>query len=278
MAKQPVSAKRYVKRFVKQVIDDRVFDLSAQLAYYFLLSLFPFLIFALSLLHYVGVTSEQVLELMARFAPENSFHLIENNLQNVLDKQRGGLLSFGIILTIWSASHAINAIMRGLNRAYGVEENRPFLLARGIAVLLTLSMVLVIVVALALPVFGQLIGTLIFSHLGLRAEFLSVWIMLRWFISFLIIVTVFSCLYYFAPNKKVYLKDVLFGAVMAAVGWQVVSLGFSYYVNNFGNYDATYGSLGAIIVLMIWFYLTALIIIIGGEINAVNRFFANRRE
>jgi membrane protein len=278
MARQPVTLGKYLKVFYKRSIDDKVFDLSAQLAYYFLLSLFPFLIFALALLSYLGITSKDVLEMIQNYAPPDSFNLIKKNLENILDQQHGGLLSFGIIFTVWTASNAINAMIKALNRAYNVEETRNFIIARGIAVLLTLAMVVVIIVALTLAVFGRVIGNFILTHFGIEESFHPMLFLLRWLISFLIIVFVLTCLYYFAPNKKVYLKDVLTGAVIAAVGWQVISLGFSYYVGNFGHYETTYGSLGGVIILMVWFYLTALIIILGGEINAVNWHFQGKRR
>lgn len=278
MGNQPVSAKRYVKVFFMRLAADNIFDLSAQLAYYFLLSLFPFLIFALAMLNYLGITSDTVLGLIQRFAPTQSFDLIKKNLQTVLDVQRGGLLSFGILFAVWTASNAINSLIRALNRAYNVEESRHFLIARGIAILLTIGMIIVIVMALTLPVFGEVIGRFLLVHLGLEQRFSAVLDLLRWLISFLIIVFVLSCLYYFAPNKKVYFKDVVFGAVIAAVGWQIASLGFSYYVSHLSNFSTTYGSLGTVIILMIWFYLTALVIIIGGEINAVNWFFERKHE
>ncbi|HET7580148.1 MAG TPA: YihY/virulence factor BrkB family protein [Bacillales bacterium] len=276
MAEHSVSVKRYIKVFFHRVTEDNVFDLAAQLAYYFLLSLFPFLIFAIALLSYLGLSSDDFLNMVHRMAPSQSFDLIKENLKSVLDVQRGGLLSFGILFTIWTASNAINAMMRALNQAYNVDENRHFLIARGIAILLTFAMILVIIVALAMSVFGEPLGKFVLSHLGMGREFSDVWRVVRWLISFVIIVFVFSCLYYFGPNKRVYFKDVLLGAVIAAVAWQAVSLGFSYYVSNFGHYKAVYGSLGGVIILLIWFYLTGLIIIIGGEINAVNWFFERK--
>lgn len=276
MEKNPVTPKRYFKVFYQRVLNDQIFDLAALLAYYFLLSLFPFLIFALALLSYFHFDYSQMLVLLKRFVPSQSYNLISTNLKDILSVQHSGLLSFGILFTIWTASNAINAMIRALNQAYNVKETRSFLIARGIAILLTFGMIVAIVIALAMPVFGKLIGEIIFSHLP--SQFLIVWDLVRWLISFLIIVIVFSCLYYFAPNKKVSFQDVLFGAVVSAVGWQVISLGFSYYVNHFGNYRAIYGSLGGVIVLMIWFYLTALIIIIGGEINAVNWFFERKKH
>lgn len=274
MAHHATSPIRYVRVFLKRIDEDEVFGLSAQLAYYFLLSLFPFLIFSLSLLSYIGITSDSVLNLVQDYAPKSAFDLIKSNLHSVLGKQHGGLLSFGILATIWTASNAINAIIRGLNRAYNVEENRNFFLARGMAILLTIAMIVVIVVALAFPVFGEVIGHFIFSHISLEQSHLTwLWDVLRWLFSFLLIILVFSCLYYFAPNKKLQMRDVIIGAVIAAVFWQVASYGFSFFVGNIGHFSVTYGSLGGIIVLMIWFYITAMIVIMGGEINATNHYF-----
>ncbi|HEX7064747.1 MAG TPA: YihY/virulence factor BrkB family protein [Bacillales bacterium] len=277
MAQQSVSVKRYFKEFFKRVMDDGVFDLSAQLAYYFLLSLFPFLIFALAMMHYVGVSSDDVLDLLKRFVPQDALDTVKGNLRG-LDQQRGGLLSIGILATIWTASNAINAIIRALNRAYNVEESRPFYISRALSILLTFGMIAVILITLLLPVFGEVIGRFIFSHLSIDPGLKTAFSVLRWLASFIIIVLVISCLYFLAPNKKLRFKDVVTGAVTAAVGWQVISLGFSYYVSNFGHYDATYGSIYGVIILMVWFYLTGAILIIGGEINAVNWYFENKRR
>ncbi|HET7627464.1 MAG TPA: YihY/virulence factor BrkB family protein [Bacillales bacterium] len=269
--------RRYSKVLFRRLMEDGIFDLSAQLAYYFLLSLFPFLIFSLALLGYLGIGSEAVLNLVQQYAPEHAFD-IKGTIKAILDEQRSGLLSFGLLFTIWTASNAINALIRVLNKAYNVEESRHFVVARGLAVLLTLAIVGLIMVALALPVFGKVLGDFIFNHLGLGYEWTAVWDVLRWLVSFFLSVIVLSCLYFFAPNKRIRFEDVIVGAVIAAAGWQAASLGFSYYVGNFGHYEATYGSLGGFIVLMIWFYLTGFIIILGGEINAVNWYFENRRR
>ncbi|RBW70856.1 ribonuclease [Bacillus taeanensis] len=265
--------KEFGKEVGTRIKEDNATGLAAQLAYYFLLSLFPFLIFTVTLLPYLGVTTTDVLQIVQRYAPGETMDLVRENLQSVLDNKRGGLLSIGVLVTIWSASNAINALIRALNRAYDVNESRHFLVARALAIGLTLSMILVIVIALLLPVFGKAIGTFIFNYLGLSNSFLMVWNILRWVISFSIIVTVFTCLYYFAPNKRLPFKEVLIGGVMATIGWQLASLVFGYYVDNFGNYSATYGSLGGIIILMLWFYISAFIIILGGIVNVViNKF------
>ncbi|WP_223702602.1 YihY/virulence factor BrkB family protein [Sutcliffiella deserti] len=242
---------------------------AAELAYFFLLSLFPFLIFLLTLIAYVPVSQEDVLGVIRQYAPGDTMRIIETNVVTLLREQHGGLLSFGVIATIWFASNGINAIVRAFNRAYEVNENRPFFIARGMAILLTLAMVFVIIVALMLPVFGREIGLFIFSSYGLSQEFLAIWNAIRWGVSFVVLFFVFSCLYLAAPNIRLKIKDILAGSLFATVGWIGVSSLFSYYVSNFGNYTATYGSLGGIIILLVWFYLSGLMIIIGGEVNAI---------
>ncbi|NUK31682.1 YihY/virulence factor BrkB family protein [Parageobacillus sp. VR-IP] len=259
----------FVRELVRRFYEDEVPRLSAELAYYFLLSLFPFLIFLMTLLAYLPIPHEDVLSVVRQYAPEEALHLIETNIRRIMDYQNGKLLSISIVGAIWSASNGMNAIVRAFNRAYGVEENRPFWLARGVSVLLTFGLIFVIIVALVLPVFGKMIGLFLFSVFGFSKEFLMLWNAFRWVISSLILLIVFTALYYFAPNKKLRCANVIRGAIFATIGWIITSLAFSYYVNNFVNYTAMYGSLGGIIILMVWFYLSGMIIVLGGEMNAI---------
>lgn len=272
MAQTDISTlKGFIKEFYYRFMHDEVVGLSAQLAYFFLLSLFPFLIFIITLIGYLPISLDDLLGLVSKFAPGETMHLIETNLRQILDEPRGGLLSFGVIATIWSASNGINAIIRALNRAYDVHENRSYIISRLIAICLTVAMIVVIIIALLLPVFGKAIGLFLFTHFGISKSFMAIWDFIRIFISFFVMVVVLAMLYYFAPNKKLRISEVWYGVFFATIGWQLVSLAFSYFVLNFGNYTATYGSLGGIIVLMIWFYLSAMVIILGGEINAILR-------
>jgi membrane protein len=258
---------RFVQHLWKRFQEDDYFGIAAQLAYFFLLSLFPLLIFLVTLFPYLPITQEDLLNLVRDFAPSGTMELIETNLTEMSQKN-GALLSFGIIGTIWSASNGINSIVKALNRAYEVEEGRSFLKTRVMAILLTLAMIIVIVVALILPVFGKQIGVFLFSIFELSDEFITGWNALRWLVSSVIIFTIFIGLYWLAPNKKFACRSAIPGAGFATIGWVLTSYAFSFYVSNFGNYSATYGSIGAIIVLMIWFYISGVIIIIGGEVNA----------
>ncbi len=253
----------------KRVSRDDIFGLAAQMAYYFLLSLFPLLLFLVSLLPYLPITEADLLAVVRDFAPAGTVELIESNIQELTTKNIE-ILSFGIIATMWSASNGINAIVRAFNKAYDVKESRPYLIARGMSILFTFAMLFVIIIALLLPVFGKLIGIHLFSKLGLSDDFLATWNTLRWLISSIILFIVFTGLYWIAPNKKLSCLSIIPGALFATIGWELSSLAFSFYVTNIANYSATYGSIGAIIVLLIWIYITGIVIIIGGEINALH--------
>jgi len=246
-----------------------VFGLSAQLSYFFLLSLFPLLITFFSLLPYLPTTDDAIVGSLKEFAPEGIIDFIHANLEEIMHNNNSELLSFGILATIWSASNGMNAIIRAINRAYETKEERHFLIVRGLSILFTLVMIFIFVFALLLPVFGKQIGIFLFSKLGFTEEFLHFWELSRWGLSAIILFIVFSAIYLLAPNRKSRCLSVLPGALFSTIGWIVVSYGFSFYVNNFGNYSVTYGSLGVVIVLMIWFYLSGVILLTGGEINAL---------
>jgi len=246
-----------------------VMGLSAQLAYFFLLSLFPFLLFLVTLLGYLPIESDSVLEFLDTYLPKEVSSMVGSNLENLLTNQSGGLLSISVIGAIWSASKGVNALTKAFNAAYKVEEDRSFIVSRAISVGLTIALVITIAIALLLPIFGKAIGEFVFSFVNLSDGFVQVWNTLRWTLSSVILFIVLYVLYTLAPNRKVNLKEAFWGVIFATFGWQIVSLGFSYYVSTLGNFSATYGSLGTVIVLMLWFYLSGIIIMLGGVINSV---------
>lgn len=259
------------KQFYQRMEEVDVFGLAAQLAYFFLLSLFPFLLFLLNLIGYLPIDVQLILDTIDSFAPNQVMDLINRNVIQLLYEQNGGLLSIGIIGTLWAASNGVNAITRAFNRAYRIDRGRSFITSRFIVIVLTIAMVLVIIIALLLPVFGRMIGVYLFSIVGLSAGFLNVWETLRWVISSVIFFIVLLFLYKLAPHKRIYFKNIIWGTLFATVSWQLASWGFSYYVNNIADYTGTYGSLGTVIVLMIWFYLLGIITLTGGVINAFIR-------
>lgn len=259
----------FSKELLTRIKKVDVTGLASQLAFFFLLSLFPLLIFIFTLLPYLNLDQSEIFILIRDYAPASVAKLIEDTVGEILNDRRGGLLSIGAIATVWSASKGMNALTKALNLSYFKEETRSFFIARGMSIIFTIMLIAVLVVALVLPVFGQQIGVFIFSYLGLEEGFLKLWINLRWIIPPVLIFVVFSLIYWLVPNVKIQLRSVILGASFSTVGWIITSLGFSFYVGNYGSYSNTYGSIGAIIVLMMWLYFSSIILMLGGQINAV---------
>lgn len=259
----------FLKELITRIKKVDVTGLGSQLAFFFLLSLFPLLIFIFTLLPYLNLDQAEIFMFIRDYAPESVALLIEDTLGEILSSRNTGLLSIGAVATIWSASKGMNALTKGLNRSYFTEESRSFVVSRGMSVVFTVMLIAVLVIALVLPVFGQQIGMFVFSYLGLEDSFLVLWNSLRWAIPPVLIFVVFTLLYWLVPDLKLRFTSILPGAVFATVGWIITSLAFSFYVGSYGNYSSTYGSIGAIIVLMMWLYLSAIILMLGGQINAV---------
>lgn len=259
------------KELIVRIQKVDVMGLASQLAFFFLLSLFPLLIFIMTLLPFLNIDEAQIYLFLRDYAPESVAMLIESTLSEILQNRNGGLLSAGIIGTIWSASKGMNALTKALNRSYFKEETRSMVIVRGMSVVFTVLMITVVVVALILPVFGEQIGRVLFSYIGLENGFAIFWSRLRWLMPPILIFIVFSIIYWLVPNVKMRWKSTVPGSAFATVGWIVTSIGFSFYVNSFGGYSNTYGSIGAIIVLMMWLYFSAIILMLGGQINAVVR-------
>ncbi|HDT8639995.1 TPA: YihY/virulence factor BrkB family protein [Listeria monocytogenes] len=251
---------------------------AAQLAYYMLFSIFPMLLIAATLLAYLHIDKDSVFNMIKEFAPDQIMDFLEENLNNLLTQKNGGLLSIGIIATLWSASNGMNAVMKSLNKAYGVTNKRNYVVQRLLSMFFTLAMLATVGATLLLLVFGQQIGMFLINHLNFSEDFLSFWNNLRWTVTLIVIFVVFTFLYWVAPNRRSTLISVLSGALFSTIGWTVASVGFAYYVNNFGNYSATYGSIGVIIILMLWFYLTGIILMIGGELNATLAIRKKKKE
>lgn len=266
----------WVLDLYRRIIRHDSLGYSAQLAYFFLLSLFPLLITMFSLLPYLPLKTEDIMYFISDFAPDETITFIDSTLDTLLEKHNGGILSFGIIATLWAASNGMNAIIRAMNLAYEIDDDRPFFIVRGLSVLLTIVMIAVFIIALLLPVFGKHIGIYISSKFGYTDQFIDTWNTIRFILSSVILFIVFSAVYFLTPNRKMKCATVVPGAVFSTIGWILASMGFSFYVNNFGNYTFMYGSLGVIIVLMMWFYITGAVLIIGGEINGLNE--ENKRK
>ena len=260
---------KFIIYFIVKIRDDDIFALAAQLAYYLILSFFPFLIFLLTLIGFSNLDSMEVLGALRAMLPTSAFELIYSVIIEVIEKQNTGLLGASLLLVVWSASSAFRAVIKGINKAYGLNENRSFIKRAFIAIICTFALAFVILLTLVMLVFGGLIGDLLASYLPFPTVVYRVWNFLRYVLVVFMMILIFASIYRYTPSKRLGWKEVVPGAISCTIGWLVVSLGFSFYINNFSNYSKIYGGLGAVIILITWLYLTSIILIAGGEINSV---------
>ena len=265
-----LSVKTLVKRVARAAYEHNCLGQAAQLAYYFLFALFPFLLFLTTLLGYLPLPNlmRELQAILAGVMPAETLAFVQDNIHGLTRDQRGGLLSFGIITALWTSSSAVMAIMDNLNRAYGVKEGRPLWKVWGIALLLVLGLSAFLLLSVVLLIFGPSIGSWLARQVGLGNAFEFAWNILRWPVIVTLLIVTMAVIYYVAPDVEQEWKWITPGSMMAMTAWIVTSLGFSYYVTNFGSYNKIYGSIGTVIVLLTWMYLLGFFILLGGHINA----------
>lgn len=261
------------KRVWAEINEDDVWGRAAQLAYYFLLALFPLLIFltaALGLMLGSGEGLRQALfERLSQVMPGSAFQLVDTTMTEITGASNAGKLSFGLLATLWAASNGMGAITQALNVSYDVEESRPWWKQRVVAIALTISLSVMVITALLLMLWGGRVADFLAAHYQLGGFFPVAWKTIQWPLVLAFMVTSFALIYYFAPDvKDQKWKWLTPGSVIGVVLWLLASLGFKLYLHFFNSYSATYGSLGAVIVLMLWLYFTGTSILIGSEINS----------
>lgn len=260
-----------IRQVWDKIFEDELFGRAAQLAYYWLFSLFPLMIFLTALLAYLPIPRKLDfwLQAMSNVLPLDAYSLVDRTFHEIVSHQRGGLLSFSIIIAVWVSSSGMEAIISAINRAHKATVPRLWWKERLLAIALTLGLAVFVLSALLLVFFGEYIGGHIAGWVGFGALFQSVFSIAQWPLTSILTLIGVDLIYYFAPNFKQKWKWFTPGAVFAVVCWLLISFGFRYYVSRFGNYNATYGTLGGVMVLMLWFYLTGFAILIGGEINSI---------
>ena len=255
---------------------------SAALSYYFLLALFPLLIFLTAMLgHFAEAGTElrrNMLNYLASIAPRSASQLVRATIEEITEGADGGKLSFGLVAALWFASFGMAAVGDTLNSAYGVRESRPFWRVRLISLGLTAALAALIISALALVLYGGEIGEVLAGRYELGGAFVSIWGVIQWPIVLAFVLFAFALIYYHAPD----LRDqhwywITPGSLIGVALWLAVSFGFRLYLDYFDRYSVTYGSLGAVIVLLLWFYLTGAAILVGGKVNAVIEHAAARQ-
>ena len=261
------------RRVWKEMTIDDTFGDAAKLAYYFLLALIPLLIFltsAIGLIVGSGTGMRHTLfAYLRRVMPSSAFQLIDSTIMEISNASSAGKLSFGLLAAFWAASNGMGAITESLNRAYDVEETRPWWKTRAVAIALTAGLSVLIITALVLVMGGGRIADYLATTYGFSTLFTISWKVLQWPIALAFMLLAFALIYFFAPDLKD--QDWIWitpGSVVGVTLWLAVSFAFKGYLHFFDSYSKTYGSLGAVIVLMLWLYLTGLAVLIGGEVNS----------
>ncbi|WP_397451770.1 YihY/virulence factor BrkB family protein [Pseudomonas sp. NA-150] len=257
-------------RTVNEFMEDEMSTYASALAYQMLFSLFPFLLFLIALIGFLHLPdffswlrlqSEMVL-------PPQALDQV-NPVIDQLQQSKGGLLSVGIVIALYTASAGVRLMMSAMNAAYDVVEGRPIWKRFPLSVIYTIGIAGMLLVAAGLMVTGPQVMDWVASQFGVEDFILTLWTVLRWPLSILLMMIAVALIYYVMPDVEQKFHFITPGSVLAVVVWIIASLGFAYYVKTFSDYNAMYGSIGAIIVLLLYFYISAAVLLLGAEMNAV---------
>jgi len=266
----PLTWKDLTVRVAKEAMADNIFNLAAQLAYYFFLALFPALLVLVAIISFFPVHDlmNTIVATLGRVAPPEVLQIVRDQIEKIANGNKGGLLTIGVLGAIWSSSSALTAIVSALNEAYDIQEGRPWWKVRVIALGLTVAVAAFIVVATTLVLVGPTLAEKAAAWFHLGSAFEWSWKILQWPVVFALVSLGIALVFYYAPDAEQRFIWITPGSVLATALWLLISLGFKFYVANFTSYNATYGAIGGVIILMLWFYVSSLAILIGAEMNA----------
>ena len=269
--------KDYANNFFKHLLfrlrEDDIAGLSAQCSYFLFLSLFPFVILLFSLLSFTNIPQSQLMNLVFSYFPTDVAIVTRSIIENILSTRNVTLLTVGALMTVWSSSSGINAVRKGLYKAYRKVETRPIWQVILVNLVSTVGLALILFITIVFLVSGEVLGNQVFKILSISSTFEVVWNLIRLLVPLITMASVFSVLYVLIPFRKVRFNEVFPGVIFTMVAWLTISLLFSYFVNNFTNYANIYGSISGIIILLIWLNLSCLFLLLGGEINAAVAYF-----
>jgi membrane protein len=267
-----MSGKLFLKRLYQEYENDAVADSAGALSYYFVYSLFPFLFFLVTLTAYlpwirqsVGTALDRLRDLM----PAQAMSIVEQHIKGLVARPRPHLLTVGLAVAIYSGSRGVDAIRKALNLAYDVKESRPFWQTELIALGMTAGGAFLLLVGVAALAAGGDIGLWAARHLDIAKEYVLLWSWLRWPITAFIVMLAAALAYYVLPDVKQEFKFITPGSVFGTLIWLLASWGFGQYVSHFGSYNVTYGSIGGVVILLTWFYISGFVFLMGGEANAI---------
>jgi membrane protein len=268
--KAPLSWAEILRRTVRDAMEDDCLGMAAQLAYYFFFGLFPALLFLIALASYFPIDRliDDMFAMLGGFVAPEALSIITDQIRKISEGRQGGLLTLGMLLALWSSSAAMTSIIDTLNAAYDIEEGRPWWKVRLTAIGLTIGMSLFILISFALILAGPTLAQRIADHTQLGGVFVLTWTILQWPLILLLVSTAIGIVYYFALDAEQDWVWLTPGSIAATLLWLAASLAFKFYIVNVGNYTETYGAIGGVMVLMLWFYISGLVLLLGAELNA----------
>ncbi len=258
---------REARRFIRKMSQDAVGAFAAQSAFFIILSFFPFIMLLLTLLQYLPFSQEQLSHFTIGFLPDDIDRLVQSVINELYEKASGTVVSITAVVALWSAAKGVMALTKGFNAVYGIDETRGYLRLRLRAMLYTLAFVIILLVTLGVLVFGSSIYHWLIARMPSRLDMALRIISMRSLAGFVLLSVFFLLMYLFLPNRRTRIRDELPGAVVSACGWLAFSYIYSYYIEHLGNFSYLYGSLTAVVLLILWLYFCMYILFFGAELN-----------
>jgi len=252
--------------------------LSSYLSYALLISFFPFLIFLLTVIGLFPIGDVSVLGYLSSVLPKSVYDFVYKIINEILETSSINLLSFSVLITLYTSSRGFRAVIKGLNRAYDESEKRSVIKVQLLSILFTLGIIFIILVSFFLQIFSLQLKFILEKYLKYTRTIEYTSIFSRYFLLSISLICIFAFIYKYTPSRKIRWFSVLPGALFSTISWVICSLGFSFYINNFSNYSKLYGSIAAIFILLTWLFISSAIILIGGEINAAICFVKEGRN
>ncbi len=265
----------YLKNLINRIIIDDFMGMAAEMGFWFAIGIFPFMLFMMSFFSIMGKKSlfTPVIAFLDSVAPTDSVNLIKEVLNEVLIFEHGGIVAvFGFFITVFLSSNAIFCIIKGLNRALGIDEHRNLISTRILSILMVFVNVFVMFITINLIIFGKVLIQFALNFINIPLGAINIFLVSRWFVSFIALYIMAYLNYFLLPawqgSDKIKSKSSLPGTLFFCFCWMFGSWCFSLYINNLHTYNRVYGSIGAFVMLMVWLYYTSLILLVGGEVNS----------
>lgn len=260
----------FIKKLIKRYSAHNVAANSAQVAYYWIMAFFPFLIVVISLLTFANISVDILMDYIGVMVPTTLMPFIETTIHQFILYRSTTLLSVGVLVSLWSGGTAVNALLRGIHLAYNSKFVKPYWLSKIMSIMYTMLLAILLIVMMVALVFGNRIGNYVVNVLNLnKGIIMPVWNMVRLVMPIFALIIILYIVYRVVPRKHLKVKNVWLGTITASIGWYAFSLIFSLYIDNYSKYNQLYGSIGSVFILLIWLYASCMVLLLGAEINAV---------